>query len=130
MTCWAAPEKPLSYRGPKPPGPDPAGLWRQVEMMISLTLSVPLLELRAPSRCRVEVAFARQVAMYIAHAVFGLRYTAVGRLCGRDHTTVAHACRVIEQRRDDPDFDRMLQLLEALCRDLAGEIPEMPQVRI
>lgn len=129
MTCLALPEKPLSYRSAKPPVPDPTGLWQQVEMTISLTLGVPLLGLRAPTRCRVQVAFARQVAMYLAHAVFGLRYAAIGRLCGRDHTTVAHACRVIEQRRDDPDFDRMLELLEALCRDLAGDVPEMPQVR-
>lgn len=129
MTCLAAPEKPLSCRSLKPPVPGPAGLWGQIEMTISLTLSVRLIELRAPTRCRVEVAFARQVAMYVAHAAFGMRYTAIGRLCGRDHTTVAYACRVIEQRRDDPDFDRMLQLLEALCRDMASDVPEMLQVR-
>jgi len=125
MTCLAAPENPLLGRSRQSPIPGPAGVWPQIEVTIALTLSVPLIELRAPTRRRVEVAFARQVAMYIAHAAFGMRYLAIGRLCGRDHTTVAYACRVVEQRRDDPDFDRMLQLLEALCRDMSSDVPEM-----
>ena len=59
-----------------------------------------------------EVALARQVAMYLAHVVCGLTLTDTGRLFGRDRTTVAHACCVIEDRRDDPLFDRALDLLE------------------
>jgi hypothetical protein len=33
-------------------------------------------------------------------------------LFGRDRTTVAHACLIVEDRRDDPVFDRILELLE------------------
>ena len=42
----------------------------------------------------------------------GLSLTETGRLFQRDRTTVAHACGVIEDRRDDPIFDRALDLLE------------------
>lgn len=128
MTCQALLEF-LSDRSAGPPSPSPAGLWRHVESAVSLTLAVPIDELRASTRCRVEAALARQIAMYIAHAALGMRHCAIGRLCGRDHKTVAHACRVVEQRRDDPRFDRMLQLLEALCRDIAGDAARTTRVR-
>jgi len=69
-------------------------------------------ELRRASRGRANVALARQVAMYLAHVGCGLSLTEAGRLFERDRTTVAHACGVIEDRRDDPMFDRALDLLE------------------
>lgn len=127
MTCLAAPEETFPDRSAGPRPPSPAHLWRQVETAVSLTLAVPLSELRASTRRSVDVAFARQVTMYIARAALGMRYCAIGRLCGRDHKTVVHACRVVEQRRDDPNIDRMLHVLEALCRDMAGEAPQMPR---
>jgi chromosomal replication initiation ATPase DnaA len=63
-----------------------------------------------------QAAFARQVAIYLAHVCFGLSFAAVGRMFQRDRTTVAHACRVIEDRRDDRDLDRRLTALERACR--------------
>ena len=69
-------------------------------------------DLHRLSRGRAEVALARQVAMYLAHVACGLTMSDTGRLFGRDRTTVAHACGVIEDRRDDPLFDRALDLLE------------------
>ncbi len=69
-------------------------------------------DLRRTTRGRANVALARQVAMYLAHVGCGLSLTEAGRLFGRDRTTVAHACGVIEDRRDDPAFDRALDLLE------------------
>lgn len=65
-----------------------------------------------------SVAFARQVAMYLAHVACGLTLTQVGYIFGRDRTTVAHACGVIEDRRDDPVFDRSLELLEGVLHFL------------
>ena len=59
-------------------------------------------------------AFARQVAMYLAHVACGLSLTEVGRLFARDRTTVAHACTVVEDRRDEMPFDRALDLLEGV----------------
>lgn len=52
------------------------------------------------------------VAMYLAHTGLGYTMSEVGHLFSRDRTTVAHACQVIEDRRDDPMFDHTLDLLE------------------
>jgi hypothetical protein len=42
--------------------------------------------------------------------------TEVGILFGRDRTTVAHACSLVEDGRDDPELDRRLEHLEhAIC---------------
>jgi chromosomal replication initiation ATPase DnaA len=88
--------------------------WRVdvLETLVAATFAVPVNELRAGTRRRKPVAFARQSAMYLAHIVLGLSYAEVGRIFGRDRTTAAHACRVIEERRDDPLLDLVLSALE------------------
>ena len=57
-------------------------------------------------------AFARQIAMYLAHVGFGLSMAEIGRAFGRDRTTVVHACHLIEDRRDEMRFDHLLDHLE------------------
>ena len=56
--------------------------------------------------------------MYLAHVAFGLTLTEVGQVFARDRTTVAHACSLIEDLRDDLAFDRSLELLEGVLRFL------------
>lgn len=70
-------------------------------------------ELTAPSRARAEVAFARQVAMYLTHVVYQLTYHQVAEAFGRERTTVAYACAVVEDARDDAALDARLEKLEA-----------------
>lgn len=55
---------------------------------------------------------ARHVSMYLAHVACRMSLSDVGRIYARDRTTVAYACATIENRRDDPKFDRALELLE------------------
>lgn len=82
---------------------------------------VPLGELRAPTRRCASVAQARQVAMYLSHVVYGVSLASVGRQFGRDRTTAAHACRQIEDRRDDLRFDRLLdEITDGLRRPRSG----------
>ncbi len=64
------------------------------------------------SRCVAEVAFARQLAMYLMNVVLQKSMTDVGLLFGRDRTTVRHACAVIEDRREDRGFDEDVNRLE------------------
>jgi chromosomal replication initiation ATPase DnaA len=59
-------------------------------------------------------AFAKQVAMYLAHVACGLSMEEVGHLFGRHRTTVAHGCHVVEDGRDDPILDRSLAVLESV----------------
>lgn len=69
-------------------------------------------ELLARTRRSKDVAFARQVAMYLCHVAFGMSLGRVALAFGRDRTTVAHGCQRIEDRRDDPDFDAHIDSLE------------------
>ncbi|WP_273184903.1 helix-turn-helix domain-containing protein [Hyphomonas adhaerens] len=61
-------------------------------------------------------ARARQVAMYLLRASLGMSLSRVARAFSRDRSTVSHACHVIEDLRDDPDFDIWVeQLSVGLC---------------
>lgn len=82
-----------------------------IELAVTWVFGVRHCDIVRATRGRARVALARQVAMYLAHVVFGLSLTQVGLVFGRDRTTVAHACSVIEDRRDDACFDRALDLL-------------------
>lgn len=90
----------------------------QIETAVGRVFGVCTSDLGRPTRGRKKVALARQAAMYLAHIACGLRLTEVGNLFSRDRSTVAHACEVIEDRRDDPVFDRVMQLLEWIIRAL------------
>ncbi|MCE9649583.1 MAG: hypothetical protein K8R18_08175 [Parvibaculum sp.] len=93
--------------------------------MIACALDIPITEMRARTRRRAPVAHARQIAMYLTHVAFGFSLSAVGRYFGRDRTTAAHACRQIEDRRDNRDFDLLLDKLEYAVR--AVPVSELPQ---
>jgi len=91
-----------------------------IEDIVSNVFSVRPEQLRRATRGRANIALARQVAMYIAHVGYGMSLTEVGRLFERDRTTVAHAFGVVEIRRDDPDFDGAVVLLELIVRTVNG----------
>ena len=90
-----------------------AALARLAEVSVAAMVRVPPAKLRSRRRGRQPVAWARQIAMYLAHVVFGLTYTRVGICFGRDRTTVRHACALVEDRRDDPGLDLALAAAEA-----------------
>lgn len=111
-------------------GPDPrgsvnlahvaltAGHLVAIEHTIACVFGVGDQDLKHASRGRAHVALARQSAMYLAHVACELSLTEVGLLFDRDRTTVAHACGVIENRRDNRVFDRVIDLLERAVRAL------------
>ncbi len=91
-----------------------------IEATIAEVFGVAAAELSRPSRGKAPVALARQAAMYLAHVSCGLTLTDVGLVFARDRTTVAHACAVIEDRRDNLVFDRTLELMEWIVPSLVG----------
>ncbi len=96
---------------------------RCLEAVVAATFRLPVVDLRSSSRGEAQIAFARQVAMYVAHVWFALSLTEVGRRFDRDRTTVAHACRVVEDRRDDPRVDRVVAAVESAA-ELWYRLPE------
>lgn len=114
-----------------PPAPqaheDTVRICRTMEAVTAAAFSVPLEALRAPSRREAPVAFARQCAMYLAHGVLRLNYCAIGKIFHRDRTTAAHAYALVKKRRADPAIDRLLVMLEGVCRELARGHQAQPQ---
>jgi len=94
---------------------DPIEIRRRVVACVAFDFGLDARELEAPLRGSQRMAFARQIAMYLAHVSFGLSFDAVGRAFGRDRTTVAHACRVVEDGRDDIWFDCRVATIESIC---------------
>jgi chromosomal replication initiation ATPase DnaA len=58
--------------------------------------------------------------MYLGHVACGLSLTAVGRVFDRDRSTVAHACKRIEDKREERDFDAAIQMMESSVRTIVG----------
>lgn len=73
-------------------------------------------DLLGPVRGTAQHAFARQVAMYLTQVAFGMSLRRVAVAFGRDRSTVAYACHFMEDRRDDPKVDDMLDQLEPALR--------------
>ncbi|RCS23299.1 hypothetical protein DUT91_13460 [Phyllobacterium salinisoli] len=82
--------------------------------ILAAFFGVPGSELRSCDRCRREVARVRQIGMYVAHTLFGMTMTEVAQGFGRDRSTVMHACHLIEDAREDKDFDAILVAFERL----------------
>jgi chromosomal replication initiation ATPase DnaA len=101
---------------------DCARVRRLVEPAVAAVFEVEVADLRAATRRSARAAFARQVAMYLAHVVCGLSLTEVGLIFARDRTTVAHACELIEDRRDEPELDARLEHLERAVVSLVDAV--------
>jgi chromosomal replication initiation ATPase DnaA len=99
-----------------------AQLCELIAITVAVAFAVPLAELQATTRRPRAVACARQSAMYLAHVVFGLSLTEIGRAFGRDRTTASYACKKVEDRRDDPVLDAALEALEHACGALGHRL--------
>ena len=98
----------------------PKDICRLVAACVAFDYGLDAAEFESALRGSRRLAFARQIAMYLAHVGFGLNFESVGYAFGRDRTTVAHACRVVEDGRDDIWFDCRVATLELICRAAAG----------
>jgi chromosomal replication initiation ATPase DnaA len=94
---------------------------RTIERLVVAGTRIPVAELAAGSRRSAPVALARQIAMYLARVVHGLSFRDIALAFGRDPRTVVHACRRIEERRDDPLFDAFLARLEQAASVAGGQ---------
>lgn len=85
---------------------------------VGATCGVTRAELLSGRRCNQQVAVSRQLAMYLVHVLLGRTYEQVGRVFGRDRTTVSYACARIEDRREDHSpFEQQVARLEEMLAD-------------
>ena len=104
--------------------PEVLSMIRFVETLVGSAFGASQSALHGSGRGEARVAFARQVAMYLCHVELGLSFSVAGHLYGRDRTTAAHACHVIEEGREDASLDSLLDRLERaidLRRQLVAE---------
>jgi uncharacterized membrane protein YtjA (UPF0391 family) len=93
-------------------GRDEDGAVQFVESLVASAFGIEPGGLRAASRGRARIALARQIAIYLIHTRLGFSFSQTGEVFGRDRTTAAHACRIVENSRDEPGFDATLDCLE------------------
>ena len=96
-----------------------------IAVCVALDFSLDPQSLFARGRGAPRLAQARQIAMYLAHVGFALSCESVGRQFRRDRSTVAHACRAVEDGRDDRWFDCRVSALELVCR---GALSDAEQI--
>lgn len=87
-----------------------------VAEVVALATGVPANDIQARGRRQIDVVQARRIAMYLAYVIFQWPLERVGAAFGRDRTTAGAACRVVEDLRDDPEFDARVERLEACLR--------------
>jgi len=90
----------------------------EIQKKVAEHYNIKLADMHSTRRARA-VARPRQVAMYLCKQLTSRSLPEIGRkFGGRDHTTVIHAVRKVEElRASDASFDEDIQLL---CRMLAN----------
>ncbi len=83
---------------------------------VGVPVDVVIRSRRRDRRC----TSARALAMYLAHVGLGLPMTRVAAGFSRHRSTVSHACRKIEERREVAGWDCWVAALEESVRGLAG----------
>ena len=94
---------------------------RKIADLVADEFKLEAVALMSSTRGAPRDAYGRQVAMYLAHVGFALSFETISRVFNRDRTTVAHACRVVEDSRDDVTLDCRLVALELMCSETLGE---------
>ena len=102
------------------------GLLGGVRPIKVLATGVPAGEINAPKRVSNTAVRARQLAIYLTHITFHWSLNRVAYAFGRDRTTCGHACRKIEDLREDAAFDRRLAELEACLRQAPIHVEDLP----
>lgn len=89
----------------------------QFEFILNLVaqeFGVPREEVFQKTRGVQAISWARHVAIYLCRvAEPEITLTDVGKLFGRDRSTIAYALARVEDQRDLPDFDDLLRQMEA-----------------
>nr|WP_303651372.1 helix-turn-helix domain-containing protein [Asticcacaulis currens] len=102
-------------------GRDPKADTAPVEYVIGLVsgvTGVPLSDIWATHRKDARTARARQLSMYLISVAWQWPLYRIGAAFGRDRTTVGHACRRIEDLRDDRQWDEQIERLEACLQEI------------
>jgi len=98
---------------PNPVSVSPPVSVEAVQEAVSQYFRLSIADLKSQRRDR-PVTQARQIAMYLSRTIADVSFPSIAeKFGGRDHSTVIHAVRAVEQRRSqDPDTGNLLSRLE------------------
>jgi len=94
-----------------------------VIQMVASAMEVDAGEITRQPRGNTKLCRARQVAMYLMNVALGISFNEIGKVFGKDRTTVSYACGVIEELRDVPVFDDRLIELEDILSTVLQMLP-------
>ncbi|MCL5044638.1 MAG: chromosomal replication initiator protein DnaA [Deltaproteobacteria bacterium] len=84
----------------------------QVQRAVAEFFHIRLSDLKSKRRTQ-HIAFCRQVAMYLCRKLTESSFPLIGAHFARDHSTVIHACNLIERRAaNDPAFRQSIDKIE------------------
>ena len=88
-----------------------------IQKTVAAYYKIRLTDMKSAKRSRV-ISHPRQIAMYLCKNLTGHSYPAIGhQFGGRDHTTVLHAVRKVDERREsDPVLAEELESLTAMLQ--------------
>jgi chromosomal replication initiation ATPase DnaA len=89
------------------------------QAVVASSYGVAMADMRSRTR-KEDAQKARQLAIYLARVVFGIGLRTLADEMGRSPATVCHACKRVEQRRDEPSYDRTVEFLETQLREAEG----------
>lgn len=83
-----------------------------IQKMVCEYFQLKVQDIKAKKRTR-DIAFPRQVAMYLSKTLTESSLSEIGKnFGGKDHSTVIHACKLIEERRkNDEEFAKKIEYL-------------------
>lgn len=89
--------------------------------ILAVCFSVPSRDLRSRDRIHASICRVRQIGMYVTHVTLGLKMTEVAKGFGRDRSTIVHSCHLIEDMRDEVEFDRIVGVVERIALAAFGK---------
>lgn len=66
-------------------------------------------------------AHIRHVAIYLSNVAFGISMRRLATAFNHNRSTIAYACKTVEERRDELRYDRFLEIAERVALLAAGE---------
>jgi chromosomal replication initiator protein len=84
---------------------------------VSEVSNIPEKEIVGKSR-KMEIAEARQISMYLCRKIIGTSLNSIGvYFGGRDHTTVMHAVKTIDQKQEK--IERIGKMVHTLKQEMS-----------
>jgi chromosomal replication initiator protein len=94
-----------------------------IQRMVAEHFKITSNDLKGKKRSQ-NVAFPRQLAMYVSREITEYSTTEIGQAFGgRDHTTVMHSCNKIKERiQAEPELDSTIQSLIRIIKEYNAKI--------